>query len=81
MTTNTKSVHFNCSKTLVDKLDGYTSRYVCRTQLIEAALQQYVGRLHKNSSHHSKPIKSRKSDEMPMIPRSSDDFDWEDRLR
>ena len=37
-----KSVRFNCEQTLLEQLDAYRSRYVCRTQLIEQALRNYL---------------------------------------
>lgn len=43
-----KSVRFNCEETLLTEIDAYRSRYVCRTQLIEQALQHYLAMLKKN---------------------------------
>ena len=37
-----KSVRFLCDKTLLDEVDAYRSRYICRTEIIEAALRQYL---------------------------------------
>lgn len=39
---NTKSVHFKCEKMLVDELDRYRNRYVCRTELLEVAVKRYL---------------------------------------
>jgi metal-responsive CopG/Arc/MetJ family transcriptional regulator len=40
--TDKKSIRFNCKEAIVKELDSYKSRYVCRTQLIENALQHYL---------------------------------------
>lgn len=45
---NKKSIHFNCEEALLDELDTYRSRYVCRTQLIENAVHHYLALLKKN---------------------------------
>ena len=42
---NKKSIRFNCDAELLNEIDAYKSRYVCRTQLIESALQHYLAML------------------------------------
>ena len=37
-----KSVRFLCDKKLLDEVDAHRSRYICRTEIIEAALRQYL---------------------------------------
>mgnify|MGYP000249763309 CR=1 FL=1 len=45
---NKKSIRFNCDAELLNEIDAYKSRYVCRTQLIESDLQHYLVMLKKN---------------------------------
>jgi metal-responsive CopG/Arc/MetJ family transcriptional regulator len=37
-----KSVRFLCDEKLLGEVDAYRSRYICRTEIIEAALRQYL---------------------------------------
>ena len=37
-----KSVRFLCDENLLSEVDAHRSRYVCRTEIIEAALRQYL---------------------------------------
>ena len=37
-----KSVRFLCDEKLLNEVDAHRSRYVCRTEIIEAALRQYL---------------------------------------
>jgi metal-responsive CopG/Arc/MetJ family transcriptional regulator len=37
-----KSVRFLCDDKLLDEVDAHRSRYICRTEIIEAALRQYL---------------------------------------
>jgi len=37
-----KSVRFLCDEKLLNEVDAHRSRYICRTEIIEAALRQYL---------------------------------------
>jgi hypothetical protein len=39
---NLKSIRFLIEDDLLLEVDGYKSRYICRTQIIEAALRAYL---------------------------------------
>lgn len=43
-----KSVRFRCDEKLLDEVDAHKSRYVCRTEIIEAALRHYLKVVAKN---------------------------------
>ena len=41
-----KSIRFLIEDDLLSEVDGYKSRYICRTQIIEAALRAYLRSAH-----------------------------------
>jgi len=50
--TSKRQVRFNCDQNLLAELDLYRSRYVCRTQIIEMAIGNYLALL---KQHGVKP--------------------------
>ena len=43
-----KSIRFLCDDQLLNQVDAYRSRYVCRTAIIEAALRHYLKTVKNN---------------------------------
>jgi hypothetical protein len=44
-----KSIRFRCDQDLLNNLDKYKTRFVCRTEIIQAALSFYIKSVEKNN--------------------------------
>lgn len=51
---NCKSIRFNCDLSLLSELDGYRSRHVSRTEMLEAAIERYLADLKQGRVQHGK---------------------------